>query len=88
MKVVLYVLLGGAYCDRVAYDRTYDFVAALRPEALVVNVASYQTFDRHYRYDSHFSAFAAMQWRVGDVLRQFLDLQEKLGNQSLKVVTV
>lgn len=89
MKIVLYVLLGGAYATREAYDRTYDFVEAMQPDGLVVNVAAYQTFDRHYRYDCHFSTFAAMQWRVDEeLLYRFLALQDRLSNQSIKVLSV
>lgn len=87
MKIVLYVLLGGLYASREAYDRTYEFVEAMEPESVVVNVAAYQTFDRHYRYDAHFSPFAAMQWRVDEeVLYRFLALQDRLSNKSLQVL--
>lgn len=79
MELVVYVLLGGMYADRDAYDRTYEFVEELQPEGVVVSVASYQTFDRHYRYDAHFSPFAAMQWRVDHgILERFLELQDRL----------
>ena len=77
-KVIGYFMLGGVGVKTEHYAETLAWLKGQRLDHAVINIWSYDR-GRDYKYETHFSPFAAARWGIPkEVFYRFLDFQKEL----------